>query len=150
MRLAAALFVFATVAGVALAQEDEAVRFRAEWEQRPSARDFADNYPRNALRHGQAGVGVLCCTPRPDRTLECTLAREFPEGRGLGEASIRVAHGFKLTEASYAAHQAGPRTPLRQPIRWNSGTPSDEANAQVSAVLVETRNICEPAPSQGN
>jgi hypothetical protein len=150
VRLAASLLVISSLACAAFAQEGDTARFRPEWEQRPSARDFADNYPRDALRNVGSGVGVLCCSPRSDRSLECTLAREFPEARGLGEASVRVANSFKLTEASYATYQSGPRARIRLPVRWNSGTPSEEASAQVSAFLAETRNVCEPASSQGS
>src|SRR5262249_52877265 len=106
--LAAAAVIAACIASAALAQEEAPTlqRFEPQWASRPSARDFARYTPSSLVERGAPGVAHLCCTARDDGRLDCRSGFEWPEGGGYGAASVRIAHGFRLTPESLAAYRA--------------------------------------------
>lgn len=92
--------ILACVLGAAAAQDDgdqAPARWVPEWEQQPSARDFANTTPSSVMTHRAAGAVHLCCTPRANRALNCRVAFETPQEQGFGSASLRVAREFRLT-----------------------------------------------------
>lgn len=136
------------IAGAALAQTGAVPDL--EFEQLPVGQDYARAYPNDALNAGQEGVGVLCCTIREDRTLDCESRFEAPRNFGFGTASLAIARRFRVTPESYAAYQAGPNAgrPFRRLISWTMEDVSPEWRRYMVAVREQTANICEPgAPS---
>jgi hypothetical protein len=106
--------------GAALAQEQATVPERPaiRYDMMPDGRDFERNYPPDAMREGVPGVAALCCTIQADRTLSCEVAREWPEGRGFGAASVVVARGFRVFEESYLQAQAADDLSVRRTLLW--------------------------------
>jgi hypothetical protein len=124
------------VLGGALAQEQAAapVRPAIRYDRMPDRGDFERNYPSRARSENIAGVGVLCCTIQPDRTLACEVAREWPEGRGFGAASLVVVRGFRVFEESYLQAQAAGDLSVRRNILWAFPDISDAQMQQLRAV----------------
>lgn len=143
MRWVAAAIVGLCVASAALAQETPA--FAPRFEARPGGRDFANNYPRPALRNGIQGIVVLCCTVSADRRYNCEAAFEAPQGQGFGDASVVIGREFILTPESYAEYQARPHR-IRQALRWTFQQEQSEAfNAASRQIAEQTANICAPS-----
>jgi hypothetical protein len=142
---AAAIVLGACLAGAALAQDVPADgRFMAQWEERPSARDFERNYPGPALFKESPGIAVLCCAPREDRRLDCRVGFEWPAGENFGQASLAIAAGFRMTPASYASYSADSSNWLQIPIVWRlSSTPEgfDEIRRRITE---GTQGLCRP------
>lgn len=119
--------------------------FAPEWEQRPTGRDFAVSYPRDAVRRGQSGVTVLCCTPNEDRYLACRTAFEAPRNAGFGEAAVRIARRFRMTEASYVAYRSNANNWLQVPINFAMAPLNEGAWARIQRTAREaTQGLCRP------
>jgi hypothetical protein len=154
--LLAASTIAACLAGAAFAQLGAEPDL--DFELLPVGQDYARAYPPRALRAGQEGVGILCCTLRADRTLACESRFEAPAHFGFGAASVAIAGRFRVTEESYAEFQASPasRRLFRRVIAWNMEGVSPEWRRYMVAVREQTVNICEPeaasapAPSTTN
>src|SRR5262245_27991732 len=97
MRWLAVIAVVSLGVVAAAAAQEAPARWEPQWEQRPSARDFANTIPDSVVLDGVTGAVQLCCTPREDRRLECRVAFETPQNRSFGSASLRVARLFRLT-----------------------------------------------------
>ena len=148
MRAIAAAFVIAVcVAGAALAQEEQAatVPFQPQWEQRPSAHDFARYIPDEAILSNVSGVVHLCCTPRDDRNLDCRVAFETPRQRGFGVATLRAAHNFRLTQESLTAFRANPGAWLQIPVVYQTSSPTPASEENLRHISEGTRGLCAPA-----
>lgn len=103
--------------------------------QRPTGADFADAYPLEALIRNQAGAADLCCSPGLMGTLRCKVDREWPEGQGFGEASLKVAAAFRLSAAGQRELEKQSRGGLvRVPIRWNLDSSSPRQLEQRSRI----------------
>jgi TonB family protein len=64
-------------------------------ESAPAPEDYVEAYPTQALREGiEEGHVRLACTIRTDRTLDCSVQSESPEGVGFGPAALRVVEKF--------------------------------------------------------
>ncbi len=106
------------VGGAALAQEgavppapaasEAAPSFRPRLERNPGAPHRA-YMPPVALDQMTTGSALMCCTPRADRTLECKVAFEAPQGLGFGNAALALMSQMQITEESYAEYQTGAR-----------------------------------------
>ncbi|HRE44977.1 MAG TPA: hypothetical protein PKY87_13545 [Terricaulis sp.] len=126
------------------------------WEQAPNAQMVDLAYPRAAQEAGLVGRGVLGCLINPDRTLDCEIDRESPEGHGFGAAALTLAPRFVVNEAdsAFIAAHAGQRiylpinfgappelTPLhtyysgRGPFRLSSTAPPEISNLGASATI---------------
>jgi len=109
------------------------------FETRPNGRDFARHYPAQAMRRGVIGAVTLCCKPRPDRTLQCRAAAEWPEASwGFGEASVALGSKFRLAPTSIAFVNMHPNAELRVPILWNltpAAPGADAAMAQATGIM---------------
>jgi hypothetical protein len=145
MHRLAAVVIAACVAGAALAQDEAPPRFEPQWEERPSARDFARHMPRDLVENGVASVVHLCCTPRDDRRLDCRVAFEWPQQRGFGDASLRIARGFRLTPDSQAAFRADANAWLQIPFVFQPSHPPREFEGISQRIGERTRGLCAPA-----
>lgn len=144
-QLVAASVVISCLVGAALAQDAPTdSRFMPAWDERPSARDFANNYPDSAIREGVPGIVHLCCTPREDRRLDCRIGFEWPENRRFGQASLRVAEKFRLNPESYAAFQADPNAWMQVPIQWRVSPAPRNLDEIAQRVSEGTRGLCAP------
>jgi hypothetical protein len=63
---------------------------QAEPNNAASADDGARFYPERARVEGVTGRALVACAARSNRTIECTVEREAPEGFGFGEAAVRI------------------------------------------------------------
>lgn len=111
------------------------------WDQRPNAQDFARAYPRRAMNAGAQGAVIMCCSVRADGTLDCNAGFEWPRDYGFGEATMRIAERFRLSEES-AAVAAGGR--IRQMIVWQTGPRTPELDAVLTRIREGTANVCGP------
>lgn len=69
---------------------------RPVWRAQPSRRDVERNYPTDALYDHVTGNVVLQCLVRgEDGGLLCVVLSEDPEGRGFGEAALKVAQSYR-------------------------------------------------------
>ncbi len=150
MRSIAAIAVVLCLAGAAFAQPQppprppEDGRFHAEWER--TSRNFARYYPEAAMQASVPGMASVCCIPRPDRTLDCRVAEEFPQGRGFGEATLRTAREFRMTQESYERFQSDPRNWMQMTMRW---VLPDEPGGNDIAQRPERAGLCRPANGFG-
>lgn len=139
----------AATAGVAMAQREQPARvedgrFRPEWERLPS--NFSRYYPQAAQDAEIPGMATLCCVPRDDRSLECRVAEEFPEGMGFGEATLRTASELRMSLASYEAYQADPGNWMQFTTRW---VLPGSAGGQNIVNRPETPGLCRPQNGNG-
>jgi hypothetical protein len=153
--LAALAAACALTCGVALGQTEQKapppVRVEGPWgkldasgfESRPVGRDYADNYPAKALNRSMGATVLLCCKPKPDRTLDCRVGAEWPGAEWkFGEASLKIAQKFRMSPAAHATIMAHPDAELRLPIRWKI-EPSDE---RYNAALERAHTVISAAP----
>lgn len=100
--------------GAALAQEttpptpppDDAFVFHTE--ARPGRRPLVNPYPQMALLLHKSGSVILCCSVRQDRTLNCRVGWESPQGSGFGESARYMWESqVILTQQSYATYHGG-------------------------------------------
>jgi hypothetical protein len=100
-RVFAAIFLY-TLCAFASAQTEtdqsaappQDVLVGVQWEERPTARSFADHYPPEALRRRIDGGAVLDCDVRDDRRLACRVRSEQPDGQGFGAAALQISGEF--------------------------------------------------------
>ena len=136
--------------GAALAQHSDApLVFVPEFEVQPTPTELVRNYPPRALQNNISGIGVLCCTPRPDRSLDCAVSTESPAGHGFGDASVRAAASYRLSPASHADLAARPGTSVRISLLWAGPLISPEQIEQLRASDRDTMYACLP-PSVAN
>lgn len=89
-----------------------------EWVRRPSGRDFARYYPRQAMTDGIDGdVVVQCRIAVSGRTEDCITLSESPEGYGFGAASEAIAESFWLRPPT-ADGEAFGEVLINLPIAW--------------------------------
>lgn len=144
--LAAAVVIVACIAGAALAQDSPPpARFQPQWDERPSARDFARHMPLDVIENGVPGVVHLCCTPRDDRRLDCRVGFEWPQQRGFGDASLRIAQTFRLTPDSLAAFRSNPEAWLQIPILFRPSHAPPQFEGISQRIREGTRGLCAPA-----
>ena len=144
MRLLAAAFAIAVcIGGAALAQDTSPLVFVPRWEAEPSGADYARLYPRAALNQNVSGVAVLCCMPRADRSLECSVGHEWPAAQGFGVASLEAATRFRLTQDSYEAFKRRSMTQVRLGMMWAAAVVSQETRDRLASIDRETGFICE-------
>ncbi|MBL8548952.1 MAG: hypothetical protein JNJ73_03130 [Hyphomonadaceae bacterium] len=117
-------------------------RFEADYDRRPTGEDFARHYPAGPLDESRGGSAVLCCTPRADRTLDCRVGAEAPNGDGFGAAAVAISRSFRLTRRSYEGFMADPSNWMQVPIhfRVEPGTTID-----IDAFRRLTQGLCRPA-----
>jgi hypothetical protein len=68
---------------------------RVVWAQRPSAALIQGLYPQQALREGVSGGVELHCTVLTDLTASCAIVREWPTGRGFGQAALSASAQYR-------------------------------------------------------
>lgn len=147
----AGLLIASCVAAAALAQEQASDAPPSEpiaiqWVEQPNPQDFARHYPREARRRGIQGVGLMCCSIREDRRLDCTIPLAWPAGHGFDAATLAVAAKFRVAEETYAQLQSAPTQPVRRWIRWQLGEHTSEFNEAVDQVREAGRNLCQTRP----
>lgn len=144
MRLVAiAALVLASIAGASFAQESSEPPFVYRWERQPDARDFARRYPNSA--RDVSGAAVMCCTINEDRTLDCRVPFEWPQGSGFAAATLSLSREFRLSEESYAEVQGTERARIRRTIRWIMAPGSPELDAAFARISAQTQAICDEA-----
>lgn len=153
MRHFAASAAVAVVTGLGLAFAQEAApnaeqaseaRYVPEWEERPSARSFAQNYPRAAMQRNIGAVVILCCTPQSNRRLECSVGLDSQPEHNFGAAAQRISREFKLTSQSHAEYQSDPNNWLRVPITFAMGSVTPELEAVRASLQGENAGLCRP------
>jgi outer membrane biosynthesis protein TonB len=69
---------------------------RPVWRAQPSRRDVERHYPADSLYDHVTGNVILQCLVRAeDGGLLCVVVSETPEGRGFGEAALKVAQSYR-------------------------------------------------------
>lgn len=157
MRAVAALAVIGyLIAGAALAQDAAPITatppapVQLQWDRMPDGGNFARNYPSRAVDAGVPGVAVMCCSVNNRRRLDCTIAFEWPQNYGFGDATLQVSEGFRLSEESYAAvrDQQGGR--LRRTVRWvlPDRPQSPEITAAFARISEAAQTMCGLPPDR--
>jgi hypothetical protein len=143
VRLAASAIIAVCLAGAALAQEPPFV-FVPEFDAQPSPTELVRHYPPQALRDNVSGIVILCCTPRPDRSVSCEVSSEFPEGRGFGAASVAASSGYRLTPLSYGDLEARPGTRVCISMLWAGTVILPRTVDELRRIDGETMEACLP------
>lgn len=68
---------------------------RVLWAQRPTAALIQGLYPQQALREGVSGGVELHCTVLADLSARCAIVREWPAGRGFGQAALSASAQYR-------------------------------------------------------
>jgi len=92
----------------------------SSWVEMPSAGDFAQHYPQEALRRGIDGAAMLDCLVNDDHRLICEVDSETPTGHGFGRAALRIAESFRMAPATrdgFATAGGRVRVPIRFDVR---------------------------------
>jgi hypothetical protein len=139
-----AIGLAACIAGAALAQDNSPMVFVPTWEVEPRPADIISHYPRGALARNVSGIGVLCCTAREDRSLDCAISSEWPSGEGFGPASAEASRGYRLTAESHGDLVARPGTQVRLSMMWAGSIFSDDMRAELSRRGGDTAFACLP------
>ncbi len=117
-KFATAVVIAACAASAALAQDNAPHVFVPTWEAEPRPAEIISHYPRGALARNVSGIAVLCCTPRDDRSMDCAVSSEWPNGEGFGDASVRASQDYRLTTESQGDLVARPGTQVRLSMMW--------------------------------
>lgn len=144
----AVLVVGGCIAGAALAQTTVAA-FEPRYESAQLPRHV---YPEWAIDRNISGFSDICCTARPDRSLDCRVAREWPENARFGRASVRLSNSRRLTQASYDELRARQNQTFQISTIWVMAPISQEAADEVAAARGNVPNMCSPgsrAPAPG-
>ena len=112
MKRAAIALLFATFATPASAQSVQPVPWASE---QPSARDFRDTYPPQAIADAVEGLVYLDFLITDAYRLDCTIKSETPEGYGFGAAAMRLS---QLYVASPEDTRIAIGRRVRVPIRY--------------------------------
>lgn len=130
-------------ASAALAQRQEPpLAFTPRFSAEPAQADFIRNYPPEALAQNVSGIAVLCCQPRPDRSMTCASRLEWPADQGFGEASVRASSAYRLSEDSYADLAARPGVLVRISMLWAGPVVSDTTIAELRRIDAESMQAC--------
>jgi TonB family protein len=115
------------------------------WATLPDGASLADRYPERAQRMGVSGRAKIRCTAAEDGALNgCEVLEEFPRGFGFGDATLRIAHFFRLRATDqYGLSVAGRQVVI--PMRWKTDQPGPGA-----VLLAPTRRLLNlaAAPSK--
>lgn len=138
----------AALIGPAQAQETDPDQPIVEWVRTPTGRQFAREYPSEAMSRGLSGFSLQCCNVRENGRLDCESVFETPAGMGFGAAAQSISRGFEMSSTDAAAWRAaGARIPVPTIFLLNV----DDDNPQVvelrAAIREATRGLC-PVPEQ--
>lgn len=90
------------------------------WEQAPNGEAVASAYPQAARVQGLVGRAVLGCLINADRTLDCRIENEAPQGLGFGAAAMQLAPGFVVAENQSDFIQAHAGRRIYLPVNFGS------------------------------
>lgn len=68
------------------------------WDEAPNFYSVLDAYPASARRNRVKGRGLLSCTIRTDRRLDCRSLTEMPANHGFAAAAMELAPQFRVAE----------------------------------------------------
>lgn len=77
-----------------------------EWSERPTAENYRQYYPQEALAQSASGTIMLDCLVSGDGRISCAVLSEDPPNMGFGVAALRIARHFRMA----AETQSGERT----------------------------------------
>lgn len=136
------LVLAASLAGAALAQDEQLTTDRFQWERAPNIREaFVRYVPPRAINDQVSGAALVCCTVNRRRQLDCEIAAESQPDYGFGNATVRFMRLYTMSEASYAEWQADPK-PIARAMRWYVGDPTPETFARLAAIGETWRGLC--------
>ncbi|MGQ0534213.1 MAG: hypothetical protein ACT4OF_16210 [Caulobacteraceae bacterium] len=111
-------FAIIAIALTSAAAAQAPMVFVPTFDAEPSSAELISRYPPAALQQNTSGIAVLCCTPRPDRSVACAVSSEWPAAHGFGDASVRASRSYRLSADSYADLIARPGTSVRISLIW--------------------------------
>ena len=89
-----------------------------DWAERPTGDDVSKFYPGRAAQIGYAGQATVSCIVLADgRLSDCKLTREEPEGRGFGDAALKLSAKFRMKPQTRDGQPVSGGT-VRIPIRF--------------------------------
>ncbi len=139
------LVLTASLAGAALAQNDQLTTDRIQWERVPNHEAFVRYVPHRAVNDQVSGAAHVCCTVNRRRHLDCQFAAESQPEYGFGDATVRFMRHFRMTESSYAEWQVNPER-IARTMRWYVGEPTAETHARLAEFGQEVRGLCSAEP----
>lgn len=148
MRIA---FIAATIAvcltGAALAQGQGPLAFRPTWDVEPTPQQNVAHYPRRALAQNISGIAVVCCRPRADRSLDCSINREWPEGHGFGAATQTATQAYRLSPESALDLERRPNVQIRLSMIWAGAVVTDDMRNTLLDLDQDTMEACLLPPA---
>lgn len=89
-----------------------------DWAERPTGKDVSEFYPGRASQLGYAGQATLSCIVLADGHLsECKVVGEEPEGRGFGDATLKLSTTFRMKPQTRDGQPVSGGT-IRIPVRF--------------------------------
>lgn len=96
--LLVACLVLGVVGAPAMAQVETVVDVEPDWKRRPSREDLLVVWPKDAVKRGAGGTGVVHCTVSAQGALyACTVVSEQPAGSGFGAAAVALTPQFLMS-----------------------------------------------------
>jgi TonB family protein len=112
----AMLLVGGDVAAPSTPQVAGTQQHHPRWVRGPSNEDVLAVYPAAARTKGISGRAEMRCEVKPDGTLAaCVVISEEPKGRGFGEAVLKLAPTFQMTDPGGIR----PGAKVQIPARWS-------------------------------
>jgi TonB family protein len=111
------------IAGPAMAQVETVVDVEPDWRRKPSREDLFGVWPREAMKRGDGGTGVIHCNVSAQGGLfGCKVVSEQPAGSGFGAAAIALTPQFLMTPAMKGG-RAVAYDGVTIPVKFASFTP---------------------------
>ncbi|MDP2260701.1 MAG: hypothetical protein Q8J89_13400 [Caulobacter sp.] len=92
--------------------------FAYEWADEPSSGDYGRTRPKALLRSSVPGDAFLFCVLKLDgRLTACRVTAESPEGRGFGEAALKLSRRYRMKLPLDGRSLEGETVSIR--LSWN-------------------------------
>lgn len=91
------------------------------WERRPTAFDFEQYFPMEALANEHEGRTILICEIMANRHLNCAGGFEDPVGEGFGQAAAAISRSFVLSPEFFGTPGYAEGERIRIPITFRIG-----------------------------
>lgn len=116
--------------------------FTPTWEVEPTPAQNVAHFPAAALAENTSGIAVVCCRPRADRSLDCEINTEWPEGNGFGAATLRASSAYRLSPESMLDLERRPDVRIRLSMIYAGMVVTDETRNRLFTIDAETIEAC--------
>lgn len=131
--LLAACLALGVVGAPAMAQVETVVDVEPDWKRKPNREDMLAVWPKEAVKRGAGGTGVVHCTVSAQGALYgCAVVSEQPAGSGFGAAAVALTPQFLMSPAMKSGKPVA-YDGVTIPVKFMSFTP-DVSRPSTTAV----------------